>query len=130
MSSYLLLLGEEDPAEFVAQTLRFFFSRVIHGHHVGRHFLSALDGRIDAGKQDEFAIAGDHSLSVPGHCVFDIKPAGVWACRFGPQCQMIGIGEIFVERNIRDRPFILLDEFDVGDTDLGLPFDDSRRYRR
>jgi hypothetical protein len=33
---------------------------------------------------------------------------------------MIGIGEIFVERNIRDRPFILLDEFDVGDTDGSL----------
>ena len=38
---------------------------------------------------------------------------------------MIGIGE-FVERNIRDRPFILLDESNVGDTDQGLAFDDSR----
>src|SRR5207245_8879682 len=94
----VILLGEEDLAEFVAETLCLFFSGIIHWHHVGGHLLSTLDGRIDTGKEHTLAILRDHSLSIRRNRVFDVQLGGVRAWCFGSQLRMVGIGEVFIER--------------------------------
>ena len=125
-----MLFTEEDLAEFIAKTLRLFFGRVIHWHHVGRDLLRPLNRWINAGKKDELAVLCDHFLPICGNRVFYVKSPGIWTRSLDAQCEMVRIGEIFVERNIRDGAFVLLYEFDVGDPDLRLAFDYGGRYRR
>ena len=47
-----------------------------------------------------------------------------------PKRQVIRVGKIFIKRDIRNRTFVLLDEFYVGDADLRFSFYDRRSYRR